>query len=84
MNYRDIYPKELEKACFQHGMAYGDFKDLTRGTVSDKILCGKAFNVAKNPKYDGYQLGLAWLVYNYFDKKNLKQRISWRITQTNY
>ena len=59
MNYRDIYPKELEKACFQHGMAYGDFKDLTRGTVSDKILCGKAFNVAKNPKYDGYQLGLA-------------------------
>ena len=59
MNYRDIYKKELEKACFQHDMAYGDFKDLTRGTVSDKILSGKAFNVARNPKYDGYQRGLA-------------------------
>ena len=58
MNYRDIYQKELEKACFQHGMAYGDFKDITRGTVSDKILCGKAFNVAKNPKYDAYQHGI--------------------------
>ena len=40
-------------------MAYEDFKDLTRRTASDKILCGKAFNIAKNPKYDGYQRGLA-------------------------
>ena len=48
-------------------MAYGDFKDLTRRTASDKILRDKAFNIAKNWKYDGYQSGLASMVYNFFD-----------------
>ena len=52
-----IYQKELGKLCFQHDMAYGDFKDLTRRIASDKILSDKAFNVAKNPEYDGYQQG---------------------------
>ena len=47
-------------------MAYGDFKDLTRRTASDKILRDKAFNVAKNPKYDGYQKGLASIAYKFF------------------
>ena len=51
-------------------MAYGDFKDLKRRTFSDKILRDKAFNIAKNPKYDGYQRGLASMVYNFFDKKS--------------
>ena len=51
-------------------MAYGDFKDLTRRTTSDKILSDKAFNIAKNPKYDGYQGGLNSIVYKYFDKKS--------------
>ena len=64
---RYIYQNELDKACFQHDMAYGDFKDLTRRTASDKMLCGKAFNIAKNPKYDGYQRGLASVVYKFFD-----------------
>ena len=50
-------------------MAYGDFKDLTRRTASDKILHDKAFNIAKNPKYDRYQYGLASMVYKFFDKK---------------
>ena len=50
-------------------MAYGDFKYLTRRTASDKILCDKAFIVAKNPKYDGYQRDLASIVYKCFDKK---------------
>ena len=50
-------------------MAYGDFKDLVRRTVSDKILCDKALNIAKNPKYDGYQRGLTSMVYKFFDKK---------------
>ena len=50
-------------------MAYGDFKDLTRRTASDRILFDKAFNIAKNPKYDGYQHGLASTVYKFFDKK---------------
>ena len=52
LNY--IYKNELDKACFQHGMAYGDFKDLKRRTASNKLLRDKAFNIAKNLKYDGY------------------------------
>ena len=67
---RYIYQNELHKACFQHDMAYGDFKDLVRRTASDKILHDKAFNIAKNPKFDGYQRGFASMVYKLFDKKN--------------
>ena len=44
---RYIYQNELDKACFQRDMAYGDFKDSTKRTVSDKILRDKSFNVAK-------------------------------------
>ena len=62
-----IYKNEFDKACFQHHMAYGDFKDVKRRTFSDKVLKDKAFNIAKNPKYDGYQRGLASMV---FDKKS--------------
>ena len=51
-------------------MAYGNFKDLARRTASDKVLRDKAFNIAKNPKYDGYQRGLASIVYKFFDKKS--------------
>ena len=50
-------------------MAYGDFKDLARRTTSDTFLKGKAFNIAKSPKYDQYQRGLASMVYKFFDKK---------------
>ena len=50
-----IYKNELDKACFQHDMAYGDFKDLQRRTQSDKVLKDKAFEIESNPKYDGYQ-----------------------------
>ena len=74
-----IYKNELDKACFQYDMAYGDFKDLTRRTASDcifrlhtaseQILHDKASIIAKNLKYDGYQRGLASVVYQYFDKK---------------
>ena len=52
-------------------MAYRDFKDLNRRTFADKVLCDKAFNIAKDPKYDGYQRGLASMVYQFFDKKSL-------------
>ena len=65
-----IYKNELDKACFQHDMAYEDFKDLPRRTASDKILRDKAFNIGKNPKYDGYQRGLASMIYKFFDKKS--------------
>ena len=67
---RYIYQNELDKACFQCNVAYGDFKDLTRRTGSDKIWCDKVFNIAKNPKYDGYQHGFASMVYKFFDKKS--------------
>ena len=50
-------------------MVYGDFKDLARRTTSDKILRDKAFNLATNPKYDGYQKGLVSMVYEFLDKK---------------
>ena len=65
-----IYKNELDKACFQHNMAYGDFKHLVRRTVSDRILREIAFNLVKNPKYDGYQRRLASMVYKCFDKKS--------------
>ena len=62
-----IYKNELDKPLFQHDMAYGDFKDLKRRTASDKNLRD---NIAKNPKYDGYQRGLGSMVYKLFDKKS--------------
>ena len=49
-----IYKNELDKACFQHDMTYRDFRDLARRTASNKVFRDKAFNIAKNPKYDGY------------------------------
>ena len=61
-----IYQNPLNKAAFQCDMAHGDFKDLTRRTASDKILCDKAFDTAKNCKYDGYQRGLASRVYKFY------------------
>ena len=73
---RYINRNELEKACFQHDMAYGDFKDLTKRTAADKFLRDKAFNIAKDLKYDGYQRGLASLVYKFFDKKTKKSGVT--------
>ena len=64
-----IYKDELDKACFQHDMAYGKSKDLIKRTQSDKVLKDKAFKIANNPNYDGYQKGLASMVYKSFDKK---------------
>ena len=64
-----IYKNELDKACFQHDMAYGDFKDIARRTASDKVLREETFNIAKNPKYDGYQTGLTSMVYKFIDRK---------------
>ena len=64
-----IYKNELDKACFQHDMAYGDFKDIARRTASDKVLREETFNIAKNPKYDGFQTGLTSMVYKFIDRK---------------
>ena len=65
-----IYRNELDKACFQHDMAYGKSKDLVKRTQSDKALKDKAFKIASDPKYDGYQRGLASMFYKFFDKKS--------------
>ena len=66
---RYIYRNELDKACRQHDSAYADHKDLINRTEADKVLKDKAYNIASNPEYDGYQRGLASMVYKFFDKK---------------
>ena len=58
------------KACFQHDAAYSDSKDLAKRTQSDKVFKEKAFAIANNPKYDGYQRGLASIVYKSFENKS--------------
>ena len=63
-----IYKNELDKACFQHDMANGDFKDLQKITAAHKVLRDKAFKIASDQKYDEYQRGLASMVYKFFDK----------------
>ena len=63
-----IYKNDIDKACFQHDMAYEDFKDIARRTASDKVLRYKAFDIAKSPKYDEYPRGIASMVYKLFDK----------------
>ena len=65
-----IYRNDLDKACFQHDMAYGKYKNLTKRTESDKVLKDKAFKIARNPKYDGYETGLASVACKFFDKKS--------------
>ena len=65
-NTNFIYKNELDKACFQHDMAYGKTKDLVKRTQSDKVLKDKAFKIANDPKYDGYQRRLASMVYKIF------------------
>ena len=68
---RYISGNDLDKACFQHDSAYADHKDLINTIKSDKVLRDKAYNIASNPKYDGYQRGLASMVYKFFDKKSM-------------
>ena len=76
-----IYKNELDKACFQHDMAYCKTKDLVKRTQSDKVLKDKALTIKSNPKYDGYQGGLALMVYKFFDKKSKGSGI---INEPNY
>ena len=72
-----MYENELDKACFQHGMAQEYFKDLTRITTCGNILRDRGFNIAKSPKYDGYQRNLAsmgtFLVKN--QQKNYRKQL---------
>ena len=67
---RYIYRNELDKVCFQLDSAYVDHKDLINRTETDKFLRDKSYDIASNPEYDGYQRGLASMVYKFFDKKS--------------
>ena len=77
---RFIYQKQLDKAWFQQDISCGYFKDLNRRTIADKALCNKAFNFAKNSKYDECQRGLASIVYIFFWWKNFR----WSYWKINY
>ena len=63
-----FYKNELDKACFQHDIAYGKSKDLAKRTQLDNVLRDKAFEIASNLKYDGYQRGSASMVYKFLIK----------------
>ena len=76
-----IYRNEFDNACFQHDKAYGKSKDLVKIAQSDIVLKDKAFKIASNPKYNGYQRILASIVYKFFDKKS---RGSGIVIEANY
>ena len=68
-NLKHLCRNELDKACFAHDVAYSDGKYLGKRTISDKTLKDRAFEIARNCKYNGYPRALAIMVYKYFDKK---------------
>ena len=61
-NTHFIYRNELDTSCFEYDMAYGKSKDLAKRTQSDRVLRDKEFKTASDPKFDGYQRGLASMV----------------------
>ena len=66
---RLLYRNELDKACFKHDAAYTKYKDIENRLISDQKLKNSAYDIARNPKYDGYQRGLASMVYKFFGSK---------------
>ena len=82
-----IYRNELDKVWLQHDVAYGKTKDLVKRTQTDKVLRDKAFKIVSNPKYDGYQRGLASMVYKFSDKTSTslnKSSESGVVNKSNY
>ena len=76
-----VYRNELDKAYFQNDMAYGKSKDLAKRIQPDKVLRDKASEIASDPKYDGYQWGLASIIYKFLDKKSSGSGVA---TEPNY
>ena len=68
-NLKHIYKNDLDKAWFDHDVAYSENKDLAKRTVPDKTLKERVYKIVINSKYNGYQRGLASMVYTFFDKK---------------
>ena len=88
-NLKHLYRNEIDKACFAHDAAYTDHKGLAKRTISVKILKNTAYEIAINPKYDGFQGGLGSMIYTFFDKKTgvgagVNEEIGTRITQTSH
>ena len=86
-NTNFIYKKGLDKACFQHDMAYGKSKYLVKIAQLDKVLKDKVFNIASDPKYDGYQRESVSMIYKFFDKISAslnKSRWSGFVNEPNY
>ena len=75
-NLRYIYQNDLDKACIQHDLPYGYLKNFPRRAASDKVLHDKAFNIAKNPKYDEYPCGVIFMVDNFLDKKSFVEAVT--------
>ena len=78
---KHLYRNELDKACFTHHATYSDSKDLAKRTISDKTLRNRAYEIARNRNYDGYQRASASMVYKFFDKKtglgiNVKKQLA--------
>ena len=73
---RLLYRNELDKACFIHDAAYAKYKDVENRLISDQKSRSGAYDIASNPKYDGYQRGLASMVYKFFDKKSVGRGIN--------
>ena len=69
VNLKHLYRNELDKGCFANNAAYSDSKDLAKRTNSDKILKNRAYEIARNRNYDGYQRELASMVYKFFIRK---------------
>ena len=71
-----IYRNDLHKAYFQHYMAYGKSKGLAKRTQSHKVFRDKAFKIASDSKYDGFQRRIASMVYKFFDKKSSESDVA--------
>ena len=67
-----LYKNHLDKTCFEHDAAYNKYKDLKNRTQSDFVLKNKAYKIAVNPKVDGFQRGLAAMVYKFFNERSKK------------
>ena len=80
-NKNYIYKNDLDKPCFQRDMAYDKYKDLTKRTESDKSLRDKPFEIASKAKYDGYQRGLASMVFKFLDEKYTGSGIKFMLNQ---
>ena len=68
-NLKHLHKNELNKACFAHDAAYSESKHLAKRTISDKILKDRAYEIARNYRYEKHQRALASMVYKFFDKK---------------